>query len=318
MSTSSVNSAASNGARSVVSGADALDRIISPMTAAEFMERLWEKQFYHGVGAAGRYVPIFSWDVLSRVLSEHRFQSSRLRLFRQSTMIRPSIYQNQPYSLVRPAETIRELQNGATLIIDCVEEVHQPLRDLAAGLQSLLRSPVFANLYAAWRQDHGFDVHFDMQENIVIQVAGRKNWQVWRPTRPFPLKPDVEAAPKPNTPPDWEGVLEDGSWLYIPRGWWHVAYPINEPSLHITITIVPFTGFDFLTWVAERCRASSAVRQNLPAVQDRDGHGKFLEALETEIRNHLTSGSIDQFLKERQGVDVRFGPSLRLPSLDLE
>jgi ribosomal protein L16 Arg81 hydroxylase len=293
-----------------------LERIISPMSAAEFLERFWEKHFSLGIGSAGRYCNLFSWNVLGWVLEEHRLPPSRLRLFRNGAYVHPSAYQDQPYSLLKTPELLRELQNGATLILDCAEEVYGPLRNFTSELQSFLKAPVYANLYAAWKTDYGFDVHFDVQENIVIQVCGRKHWKVWKPTRLFPLKPDAAPAPKPEGPPDWEGILEDGSWLYIPRGWWHVAFPINEPSLHVTVTIVPFNGIDFLMWVAERCRTSIAARRNLPTMGEEGYFKEFLSALRIEIDNHLDERAVNQFLKERLAAHTRFAPALRFPALE--
>ena len=56
-------------------------------------------------------------------------------------------------------------------------------------------------------------------------------------TRKYPLAVDVEpTVEKPDTPL-WEGMLEDGDLLYIPRGWWHVATPLDEPTLHLTVGV---------------------------------------------------------------------------------
>jgi hypothetical protein len=62
----------------------------------------------------------------------------------------------------------------------------------------------------------------------------------------------------------WEGTLEDGDLLYIPRGWWHVALPLAEPTLHLTVGIHNRTGLDLLRWLAERMRASETFRRDLP------------------------------------------------------
>ncbi|MGB9178112.1 MAG: cupin domain-containing protein, partial [Pyrinomonadaceae bacterium] len=81
---------------------------------------------------------------------------------------------------------------------------------------------------------------------------------------PFPLSQDAEQARKPEHEPLWEGTLEDGDLLYIPRGWWHVAFPMDEPTLHLTVGVHNRTGLDLLRWVSERLRASEIFRKDLP------------------------------------------------------
>ena len=49
-------------------------------------------------------------------------------------------------------------------------------------------------------------------------------------------------------------LLEAGDLLYIPRGWWHVAMPLDEPTLHLTVGVNNLTGADFLRWFADRLR----------------------------------------------------------------
>ena len=64
--------------------------------------------------------------------------------------------------------------------------------------------------------------------------------------------------------PLWEGMLNDGDMLYIPRGWWHVATPLDEPTLHLTVGVNNPTGADLLSWFVDRLRASEDVRRDLP------------------------------------------------------
>jgi ribosomal protein L16 Arg81 hydroxylase len=117
------------------------------------------------------------------------------------------------------------LTNGATLILNSCEEVSPPLRALCVHLQRLFHVGVIVNLYAGWRHDNGFDVHWDDQDTLILQVSGRKHWKVWEPTRLHPFKEDlVDTSPKtkPETPPIWDAVLDcsvcrgDGGTLRIP------------------------------------------------------------------------------------------------------
>jgi ribosomal protein L16 Arg81 hydroxylase len=147
-----------------------------------------------------------------------------------------------------------------------VDELSEPIEELAKNLELFFRERVQVNLYAGWQTSRGFDLHWDDHDVFILQVAGRKRWSVCGQTRPYPLVNDVVKAQKPERAPLWEETLEDGDLLYIPRGWWHVAVPLAEPTLHLTVGVHNRTGLDLLRWLSERLRASETFRRDLPRV----------------------------------------------------
>ncbi len=186
-------------------------------------------------------------------------------------------------SRLRSPDLTRHLREGATLIIDSVEELHEPLTTLSESLEESFRARIQVNMYAGWRTSHGFDVHWDDHDVLILQVSGRKHWKVYPMTRVHPLSRDVEPAGKAPTTPLWEGMLEDGDLLYIPRGWWHVAVPLDEPTLHLTVGIHNPTGVDFLSWFAGRLRASAAVRQDLPRFASAEERAAWTERVRERV-----------------------------------
>jgi len=181
---------------------------------------------------------------------------------------------------LRSAEVTKQLQEGATLILDAIDEIHEPIADLATHLERVLCARVQINLYAGWRTSPGFDVHWDGHDVLILQVSGRKHWKVYAMTRENPLPDDPKTEDPPKTPV-WEGILEDGDLLYIPRGWWHVAVPLDEPTLHLTVGLHRATGLDFAAWFMERLRESATIRQDLPRLGtavDREAHLQRLRA----------------------------------------
>ena len=130
---------------------------------------------------------------------------------------------------------------------------------------------------------------------MVLQVAGRKRWQVYRPTRLNPLPDDEVAAPKPTVPPVWEGMLEDGDMLYIPRGWWHVAFPVGEPSLHLTLATEPPLGTHLLAWLVGKLQHHEVVRANVPRLNDSKGQTAYLDALRPLLSEAFTENCFGAF-----------------------
>jgi ribosomal protein L16 Arg81 hydroxylase len=294
---------------------NSLKDIIAPLSEEEFLSSYWTRSFTHFPGTPGRFEGLYSWEHLNHVLEEHRLIPGRLRLSRNAKPIETTQYLYGPgdYRL-RSTEFVKQLANGATLILNHADETYSPLRDLASTLERFFRATVVVNLYAGWKTDPGFTMHFDDQDTFILQVYGRKQWQVWTPTRQHPLRPDIEPVPKPEGTPCWEGILNDGEALFMPRGWWHVAYPLNEPCLHLTVSIVSHTGVDFLKWVAEQMRVSVDVRNNLPVHGSQAEQDSYLDTLRQQIEQLLVPGILEKFLSSWEARRLQ-RPDFILPFL---
>jgi hypothetical protein len=212
------------------------------------------------------------WPRLNEILRGHRLDFPRLRLAKDgkslpfSSCIRRVQAGRRGTTIPRllPDELTRHLREGATLVLDAVDELQPSIEEIASSLEHLFRERVQVNLYAGFQTSRGFDLHWDDHDVFVLQVAGRKRWSVYGMTRPYPLAPDVEPAERPSGEPLWVETLEAGDLLYIPRGWWHVAEPLAEPTLHLTVGVHNRTGHDLLRWLAEKMRASEDYRRDLP------------------------------------------------------
>src|SRR5262245_20893896 len=225
--------------------------ILSPLTQADFLQQYYGRNFVHLPGTPEKFEGLFPWTYLNHVLEYHRLSPVRLRLFKDGESIKPRMYaqihENREPE-IRVHDFLQHLRDGATLILDDAEELYPPLRALAISLERLFRVKIQVNLYAGWHKNRGFDLHWDDHDVFVLQVAGRKQLPIYGPTRPDPLGPDTEEAPAPSAKPIWEAVLQEGDLLYLPRGWWHVAHPLGEPCLHLTIGLNNPTGLDLLHW----------------------------------------------------------------------
>ncbi|MEI9805788.1 MAG: cupin domain-containing protein [Pseudolabrys sp.] len=95
---------------------------------------------------------------------------------------------------------------------------------------------------------------------LIVQVAGSKHWRRYGVDVPFPVKGGH--SPK-MTEPIWDGVLNVGDVLYLPRGEVHAAVPVQRPSVHLTIGILEKTGVDFMTWLNTAAEREEKLRMNL-------------------------------------------------------
>ena len=274
-----------SGARPQAGGLAAL---LQPHPQEEFLASSWGKSYLHVRGWPGKFAPLMPWPRLNTILKRHRLDYPRLRLVRGGKRVPASSYlkhvggkgRQAGASVPRllPAALTEHLREGATLVLDAVDELHEPLERLAAELERLFRVRVQVNCYAGWRTSHGFDLHWDEHDVFILQVAGRKRWSVYGVTKPHPVGGDT-SAPRPANAPVWEETLEEGDLLYLPRGFWHVAAPLDEPTLHLTVGVHNRNGLDLLRWLAGRMDASEAFRRDLPrfaAPEERAAHAARL------------------------------------------
>lgn len=293
------------------------DHIIAPMMRDRFLTDYWTKSFLVAKGTAGRFSDLLGWDELNAILEQHRLYPPRFRLTHEGRNIDPFRYTSPSADgtpRLNSGKLAACLAAGATLVLDCVDEMAPKVLQLASSFRDALHASTHVNLYAGWHSQKGLDLHFDTQEIMVLQVAGRKRWQVYRPTRVNPLPDDEEAPPRPVDPPVWDGMLEDGDMLYIPRGWWHVAFPVGEPSLHLTLATEPPLGTHLLAWLIGKLRLHEAVRAEVPWLNDAKGRTACLNALRPLLSEALTEEAIAEFRHEWEGV-LQPLPHIRLPDM---
>lgn len=225
-----------------------------------------------------RFTGLLAWPALNRLLDTHRLEPPRLRLSAGGTTIPASEYCQRrtyrrmpPWEAPQPHLVAQRLRDGATLVLDAIEEMHPPIGAMASTLERHLRTCVQVNAYASWTAKEGFGVHWDDHDVIVLQVSGAKRWRIYGLTRPAPLYRDVAFDDTPPEHPIDEFTLQAGDALHVPRGWWHAAAAsTGRPSLHLTCGLATHTGVDLLTWLVDDLRAQPSVRADIPRLADQD------------------------------------------------
>jgi hypothetical protein len=248
-----------------------LEHLLSPLTVDEFLTNFWGQTFKHVPGVPDKFSHLFPWRHLNEALEQHRLDFPRIRLTRDGERLQPGSYishsnpgqKRVAVPRLRYEKLTQELNSGATLVLDAVDELYEPLRALAEALELFFHERIQINSYASWRTSRGFDLHWDDHDVFILQVTGRKHWKIHGMTRAYPLAGDPK-EPKPTGPPVWDQILEAGDLLYIPRGFWHVAYPLDEPTLHLTVGVHNRGGLDLLRWLVNRMQSRELFRMDLP------------------------------------------------------
>lgn len=292
--------------------------ILAPCRSEDFLHSTFGKASVVIPGEPGKFSGLLPWDSLNQILRQHRLDSPRLRLFHHGKQVPVSTYLRHapskragqgPVPRLQARELTDKLREGATLILDAADELHEPLTQLAENLERILGEHIQVNAYAGWQSSPGFDLHWDDHDVLILQLYGKKQWEVRGSTRPFPLGRDaVRNTVRPETAV-WEGILTDGDLLYIPRGWWHGALPLNEPTLHLTIGIHNRTGIDLLGWLQDELRSSELFRQDLPRFASPKQRSKQVARLRAELISRFDDRLIEEYFESR---DARVQPRANL------
>jgi ribosomal protein L16 Arg81 hydroxylase len=291
------------------------DQVITPLSREAFLSDHWEKAWLHIPGTANRFSHLLSWDELNALLENTRMAPPHIRLTKDGHPVEAErfVYAapgagNEPR--IDPGRLVALLTEGATMVLQGMEAVAPRIRALSDSFREALQARNHVNLYASWRRQNGLDLHWDPHEVMVLQLHGRKRWQIFAPTQDYPL--DTGVPPKPTGAPQWDGLLNSGDVLYLPRGWWHIAHPVDEPSMHLTFGIAPMHGLNLLNWMAMSLRSNAHLRRNLPVLEGEPAREAYMAELRAIVADALGDSAIDDFLRAAD-EHVHGRPSLRLP-----
>jgi ribosomal protein L16 Arg81 hydroxylase len=275
------------------------DALVSPIGRETFAREYQGTREWIHHGDSHRFDSLLSWHMLNKLIRDQRPAGPRFRLMRDGARLPEETYQRNvptlrgPLRQLDPARLLAELRQGATLVWDAIDQCHPPARAMKQEIERALGTFAFVNLYASWGNASGTNDHWDDHDIFVLQLIGRKSWRVHPATRPWPL-PDDAPGTSPATYAN-EVTLVPGSVLYLPRGWWHLATPVDEPSLHLTIGVLRPTNADFLAWLLDIARESELVRRDFPLSMDGEAREAHAVALRAVLDEWLHAENLDLF-----------------------
>ena len=227
------------------------------LSAEDFHAQYFERQPRHFKQAC-RERP-FAWSDIDTLLQQNEPTPQGLQLFNRG-LVPDESYTGDCSGFGRQRRRLNKvrlyglLNAGATLVINRFELQSVPAQRLCAEVARFAAQPTTSNAYISFRGDGTFGKHWDTHDVFAIQLIGRKRWRVFEPTQPLPLGYQTSARSEHTCPeePVLDCIVEAGDILYIPRGWWHLAVPLDEGSLHLSVGTYAPTAYDYLMWVCSR------------------------------------------------------------------
>ncbi|HET7085284.1 MAG TPA: cupin domain-containing protein [Rhizomicrobium sp.] len=272
---------------------ESLKDLLSPIEPARFLSEYYFRKPLHIPGDAKRFSHLLSWDDLNRATTRPLPRRTPLRLAKDGKQIPKEEYAVRETSSagdlwrVKFRVVRRLLEEGCTLLIDRIDERHEPLADLCRTLEVELGDQVFADAFASWHQTQGFSTHWDAEQVLVLQLKGTKRWRVLKPEWLHPTREDKPRSNRPPSEPYWEGDLKPGDLLYIPGGWWHDALAVSGPTLHVSISLHATNGITVLNTVLSELREDELVRTPLPRFASEAEQRRYMSDLRDVVDKKL-------------------------------
>jgi ribosomal protein L16 Arg81 hydroxylase len=310
--------------------------LLSPADEKSFLEHFASKSRMHIKSAdIRRAESILSWDAINRLLESDALPASNLKLVRANRVIPPLMYRSADHANridLRALDSM--LPQGVSIVIDGLEEFVPRLARLSDSIERRIGHRVWINCYISVGHGRAFKPHWDNHDVIVLQVHGSKLWRTFGVPDPAPTRRHRDGDPIPPTVA-WEGMMNAGDVLYLPRGEVHEAELEVADSVHLTIGICPRRGDDLWAWLGQQASSDSIFGTDLrrhhcdPAMSEHEARLKArMHALidSTSIAAYLEDDNAQLRLRRRMSLgiiervadDTVVVPALRRPvALDL-
>ncbi|MET8060642.1 JmjC domain-containing protein [Streptomyces microflavus] len=198
-------------------------------------------------------------------------------------------------------------EDGHTIRLGNLQRVVPFLADVSRGIQQETGYSNYLHAFVTPPGRQGLLHHWDQQMAVIVQIAGIKRWQLWRPMFPSPMRKYQESFRvwDPGFIPRWEAMgpdleidLRPGQSLLLPRGWVHNPHALDSEvrSIHLTFAIRERTP----VWVAEKLvgrviEKDSFRRVILPG--DIGGHrlSQQVRDVRQALVEHLAGLDVDDF-----------------------
>lgn len=150
-------------------------------------------------------------------------------------------------------------RSGYTIRLGNLQRVIPDFASVAKTIQQETGYSNYVHAFLTPGGQQGLLHHWDQQMALIVQLAGAKTWQLWKPVFDSPMREYQESFRvwRDDFIPAWEAAgpdmaidLKAGQTLLLPRGWVHNPHALDhdEPSVHLTFAIRERTTL----WLAEK------------------------------------------------------------------
>jgi bifunctional lysine-specific demethylase and histidyl-hydroxylase NO66 len=216
--------------------------------------------------AAENVAALLSLDRIDEIISDSELPPSALTMAQSGAPVPASEY-TYASGIIDRGAVLDTFRNGATIVLPQLHFADARLYTFCLALEREFGARIQTNIYLTPPGNSGFGIHYDDHDVFVLQVSGRKKWEIYGQRDGLPYKGEGFRKNEHETGELRDTfIMEPGECLYVPRGLAHRAETEgDEASLHITVGILVQTWAEFmLEAVAEASLRIPALRQSLP------------------------------------------------------
>ena len=218
---------------------------------------------------------------LNDIFSRRALYCSDARRDRFRELVPPGVLDGTGYAHGRR-------QRAGGIVYPLLDDTHPPLWDLCDAFTRQASVPVFGDGHLCPPATRGFPPERQMHDSFFLQVAGSRRWWLYDTKLEVPpLRPPLREPALESAPPAIEFTLTPGDVLYVPRGLPYAVASCDETSVHIEVTLIPYTWLELLDeCIKEMASTSTPWRETLPfgfGVQAESGFAPMLETFRRRI-----------------------------------
>jgi len=240
-----------------------LESLISPLTWADFVSNYYQKAPVHIKAEHVKFEDLLTYEKLADLLNLSPYPHPAVKLYKEG----------KPYHANSADGLKMGMANGATLIFENLDRYHRPAAELLDAITAETWIPTRINVYLSQAGFRGYNIHYDTHDVFALQVDGEKEWVIYPSTTESPVffntTHDIKAPAEDSLL--LRCTLKPGDVLYVPRGFWHGATAVGQPSLHLTLALFVRTGVEFTKWLTEHLLQFEEIRGSFPLIYPRGG-----------------------------------------------
>lgn len=274
-----------------------LNDLVAPISLEEFFKTRHGTSHFISANIEG----LPGWGALNAALSRATIEDRARMAFssnRKADEAPDDIWKTN--GDVSAAAVHRRIKAGETFILNHFNLDTDAFKPLEKDFRHWYNENLNVNCYVSMRPQIGFGPHWDDHDVFAIQLEGRKYWALYGFTDQNPLDKGQCPPLPPNPKPIWEGYLEKGQCLYLPRGLWHSAVSTGSPSMHVACGARGLTGVDVISWLAACARDEPELRVGVkPGTGGAQSRAALSAALSNFLKSQASDDLVERFLIDR-------------------
>jgi bifunctional lysine-specific demethylase and histidyl-hydroxylase NO66 len=210
-----------------------------------FLREHWSRAPLHRPGDGEGFADLFGIADVDHLVAASSLRIPAFRMVKDGEQLPAKSYTrsgrvgSKPVDdLVDPGKVYGQFAAGATIVLQSLHRYWLPLTRFCRDLELALTHPVQVNAYITPRSSRGLGLHADGHDVFVLQVHGRKRWEVYRPGPGGDPKAPGERL--------LDVTLEPGDCLYVPLGFPHAVWTERSASAHLTVGVLTYKWHEVL------------------------------------------------------------------------